>query len=727
VTEPLFALDVGTRKVCGLLVEPGENGHRVLHYAVREHPGRAMLDGQVHVIAPAARVLAQVKEELERKSGLALDQAHVAVAGRNLATSRATVKFRTGHGDPLQRQELAAMELQAVREARLSLDDPRASAGAYCVGYHVQATRLDNETLLSLEGHRGAEVELDVIATFLPKRALDALQAALRAAGLSPASLTLEPIAAVNLAVPEELRRLNLAFVDVGAGTSDIALTRAGRVDAFAMVPVAGDEATERLADAFVLDFMQAEALKRGLTGEEDVVVTDLFGSRRSISGIDALRELGPAQRHWATEVAAAIKDLGHGQAPQAVLLAGGGSLLPGCEHWLADALGLPPGRVGRRPAKLQQHFVSLPPDLESAWAVTPLGIAASALDKRGLPFAHFQVNGQWVQVLNLGQGFSAFDALLASGKDRVQFFGKPGLAVTYRINGAERVAKGDLGRSCRLFVNGSEAPLEAELKDGDSLTFMDAQPGPDGHLSLADALAMEGLDSGGCTFNGAAQPLPLEVSLDGQLVRDLGLPLPDRARIEARPQATLRRLLEDAGVDLGGLIQRDVAVTLDGEPRLLSQRNYRLRLNQAEASLDAPVLPGDDVVFELGNGFQERVRDLLALAQVPAMDLPKPDEGAWKVLLNGEWASLDLAEHVFMNGREVGVEEFLIDGADVRRERAEPCRSVGEALKRLGLAAWAQSPRLQLRLNGYDARLDSPLGDGDAVDLSLLQGSPHA
>ncbi|HXC64805.1 MAG TPA: cell division FtsA domain-containing protein, partial [bacterium] len=412
--DPLFALDVGTRKVCGLLVEPGPGGYRVLHYAVREHPGRAMLDGQVHVIAPAARVLAQVKEELERKGGRPLDQAHVAVAGRNLATSRATLKFRTGHGDPLQRQELAAMELQAVREARLSLDDPRASAGAYCVGYHVQATRLDNETLLSLEGHRGAEVELDVIATFLPKRALDALQAALRAAGLSPASLTLEPIAAVNLAVPEELRRLNLAFVDVGAGTSDIALTRAGRVESFAMVPVAGDEATERLADAFVLDFMQAEALKRGLTSEEDVVVTDLFGSRRGISGIDALRELGPAQRHWAAEVAAAIKDLGKGQAPQAVLLAGGGSLLPGCEHWLADALGLPPGRVGRRPAKLQQQFLSLPPDLESAWAVTPLGIAASALDKRGLPFAHFQVNGQWVQVLNLGQGFSAFDALLA-------------------------------------------------------------------------------------------------------------------------------------------------------------------------------------------------------------------------------------------------------------------------------------------------------------------------
>ena len=55
--EPLFALDVGTRKVCGLLVRAGTDGagHRVQHWSVREHPGRAMLDGQVHVIASAAR------------------------------------------------------------------------------------------------------------------------------------------------------------------------------------------------------------------------------------------------------------------------------------------------------------------------------------------------------------------------------------------------------------------------------------------------------------------------------------------------------------------------------------------------------------------------------------------------------------------------------------------------------------------------------------------------
>jgi cell division ATPase FtsA len=722
--ELLFALDVGTRKVCGLLVRAGAGGagHRVEHLSVREHPGRAMLDGQVHVIASAARVLKQVKDDLEAQSGLDLRHAHVAVAGRNLASSRVVMSFRTGHGEPLTRSEIAAMELQAVREARLSLDDPRAAAGAYCVGYHVQSLRLDGEPLLTLEGHRGAEAELGVIATFLPKRALDALQAALAEAGLSPASLTLEPIAAVNLAVPAELRRLNLGFVDVGAGTSDIALTKGGRVDSFAMVPVAGDEASERLADAYVLDFMQAEALKRALGRDEMVEVMDLFGAQRRIASSDALRELAPALRHWAGEVAAALRSLNGGQAPQAVLLAGGGSLLPGCEHWLADALGLAPGRVGRRPVALQDRFVSLPAELDHAWAVTPLGIAASALDKRGLPFAHFQVNGRWVQVLNLDKRFSAFDALLASGKERVQFIGRPGLGVTYTFNGAERVAKGAQGKACRLYVNGAEAPLEAEIADGASLTFVDALSGSDGRLTLAQALEREGLAPGRCRFNDAELELPLQLFVDGFESRDLSAAVPDRARLEARPRVTLRRLLQDNGVEVEGLIQREVAVTLDGEPRVLVQRNYRLRLGGHEAPLDAPVQDGDEVLFEPGAGFQERVRDLLALAPAPSGEAPA--EGAWKVRLNGEWAPLNTAERVMMNGREVGADEFLIDGADVRLARARPCRHVGEALLRLGLQAWVADPRLRVRLNGAEAGVDAALRDGDALDLSLEQGS---
>lgn len=718
---PLFALDVGTRKVCGLLVEEGPEGARVLHWSLREHPGRAMLDGQVHVIAQAARVIAEVKADLERASGERLEQAHVAVAGRSLAMSRATARFRTGHGEPLRRDEIVAYELQAVREAQVALNDPRTAAGAYCVGYNVLAARLDGEALSTLEGHRGSEAELEVLATFLPRRALDALQAALAEAGLSPASLTLEPIAAVQLAVPPELRRLNLAFVDIGAGTSDIALTRDGRVDAFAMVDVAGDELTERLCDAFLLDFKQGELLKRGLD-QPQAQVQDLFGVGRSILSEDAQRELSPALGHWAGQVAEAIKGLNNGQAPQGVLLAGGGSMAPGISLALAGALDLAPDRVGRRPVDLQTRFAGLPQGLKQAWAVTPLGIAGTALEKRGLPFAHFQVNGRWVQALNLNQRFSAFDALVASGKERVQFYGRPGLATTYSFNGQPRSARGTMGSQCRLFVNGAPAGLDAPLNSGDSLTFVDAVSGEDGRLTFAEALDREGMGSGSVRFNGDEIPLPVALSVDGKPVGDLSQALPDRARLNAAAELSVQGLMQAQGMDLEGLIGRDIVVTLDGEPRVLSQRNYRLQLNGQECGLDSPLLPGDEVSFEPGAGFQERIKDLLASAQPPLEQRQRPSVGASKLRLNGDWAPLDVAEKVSMNGREVQLDEFLIDGADVRVERAQPCRSVGEALERLGLAAWAHSGRVAVRLNGKDSSLDHPIQDGDALDLDFVE-----
>jgi cell division ATPase FtsA len=725
--EPLFALDVGTRKVCGLLLEPGPQGPVVAHAVVREHPGRAMLNGQVHNIDEASRVIALVRQELERLSGRTLEYAHVAVAGRSLAVSRQKGKYKTGTNEPLLRDQVLAMELQAVKEARLGLSDIRSVAGAYCVGYNLLSQKLDGVEMLKLEGHRGEVVELEVLATFLPRLALDALQAALRGAGLGAASLTLEPIAAVQLAVPPELRRLNLGFIDIGAGTSDIALTRDGRIEAYAMVDVAGDEVTERLSDAFLLDFNQAEKLKVESSAGGITQVQDLFGARREIAAADVAREIVPAVTWWAAQVAEAVVELNGGKIPQAVLLAGGGSQVAGMELALADALGLAPSRVGRRPTSLQSYFHDLPQELQAPWAVTPLGIAASAWEKRGLPFAQFKVNGQWVQALNLNQRFSAFDALVASGKELAQFYSRPGMATSYTFNGHLRTERGGMGSPCKLYVNGSEAALDSELKNGDGLSFHDALAGEDGHLSFAEALEREGMGQRGVKFNGEERPLPMQVMVDGVPVNDLNAPVPDRAKLSAKAVAMLEQLLVQEGVDLAALIARDIAVSVNGEPRVIAQRNYRLQLDGREAPLESPVLPGAEVVFEPGGGYQERVRDVIDAGRRSDTKAG----GAWRVRLNGEWAPLDKAERVLMNGREVSLDEFLIDGAAVEVERGQPCSTVGEALRRLGLEAWLDGGRLQLLLNGSSAEDSSPLADGDAIDLSLkaseLQHSKHA
>ena len=711
----LFALDVGTRKVAGLWVSKGENGVRVLAHAMREHPDRAMIDGQVHLIDKAARVVEQVKLDLEKLTGEKLTEAHVAVAGRALMTAEHTVKLKSNSRVPLTREQVLMMELQAVKEAKAALTDPRASAGSYCVGYNVRRLVLDGQSLQALEGHIGESVELSVLATFLPKVVLDSLNAVLRLAGLSLASLTLEPIAAVQIAVPSDLRRLNLAMVDIGAGTSDIALTRDGSVAAFSMAPLAGDEITERLAEAFLLDFGQAEALKKADPESIGHLVSDVFGNKRVLEPGLIWNEAMPAINAWAHEVATRILEMNLGRPPQAVLLVGGGSQAPNLDLALADALGIPAARVGRRPANLQREFEDLPLALQAAWATTPLGIALSAIERRGLPFAHFRVNEQRVQVLNLNQAFSAFDALVAAGKELSEFYARPGLALTYEFNGQPRVEKGSLGSAARLFVNGSQSPVDAHIKPGDALIFLPAVAGIDGQLRLSQALEREGVKGLHYRLNGEPREFPVEIGLDGREPQGDPL-LNDRARLSVSFEAALEKLLQAEGFDLSGLITRSIAVSVDGEPRVITQRNYRLAVNGVESSLEARVSESDQIEFDPAVSFQERIKDLIR------GPLPRP---RIKVKVNGEWVEVDgSAAKVIMNGREVSADEFLIDGAEISIKSEERQVGVIELLAQLPFdSARLRASHFELKVNGMAVPINAVLQEGDEVEVKFDSG----
>lgn len=104
---------------------------------------------------------------------------------------------------------------------------------------------------------------MDLIATFLPDDVVDGLYKAVELAGLHVANLTLEPIAAIQVAIPEKFRMLNMALVDVGAGTSDISITKEGTITAYGMIPVAGDSLTDILVQHCLVEFEVAEQIKR--------------------------------------------------------------------------------------------------------------------------------------------------------------------------------------------------------------------------------------------------------------------------------------------------------------------------------------------------------------------------------------------------------------------------------------------------------------------------------
>ncbi len=115
-------------------------------------------------------------------------------------------------------------------------------------------------------------------------------------------NMTLEPIAALNVAIPRDLRMLNLALVDVGAGTSDIAITKGGTVVAYAMVPTAGDEISEAIAQHFLVDFKTAEQVKLAVSsGQEEVRFLDIMDNEVVAGQSEVLNIVSRLSPRWRT------------------------------------------------------------------------------------------------------------------------------------------------------------------------------------------------------------------------------------------------------------------------------------------------------------------------------------------------------------------------------------------------------------------------------------------
>jgi len=253
----VLALDIGTRKVMGIVGSVSGGEFHVVDVETREHSSRPMLDGQVHSIEAVAQNVKAIKTALEKRLGRTFRTAGVAVAGRNLLTHKMRVEHETDTAEEITADMVRSLELEAI--AAIMADAGKGLTDFYCVGYSPVYYELDGDRLQDLVGHTARKIGVEVIATFLPRIVLDSLFAVLKRADLEPVNITLEPIAAINAIVPVEMRRLNIVLVDIGAGTSDLALSKDGVVCAYGMVPEAGDEITECICGQFVVDFKVGE------------------------------------------------------------------------------------------------------------------------------------------------------------------------------------------------------------------------------------------------------------------------------------------------------------------------------------------------------------------------------------------------------------------------------------------------------------------------------------
>jgi cell division protein FtsA len=501
----IFALDIGTRSIIGVVGVVENKRLHVLDIEKQDHGQRAMLDGQIENIEQVAEVARVVIDRLEKRTKIHLTRVCVAAAGRALKSESASFKLDLGNLQVIGEDTVNQLEAGAVSEAEHSLREQSGmqSEQYYMVGYTVSTYKIDGYPMSSIRDHSGRELEAEVVVTFLPREVVESLYAVVGKIGLEVASLTLEPIASLNAAIPSDIRLLNLVLVDIGAGTSDIAICRDGSVVGYTMATVAGDEITELLMRALLVEFSQAESLKMQMSEKGKIAYTDILGLPHETTAEELCDMVAPAVTSLAQEIAKRILEL-NDKTPSAVFLAGGGSKLIGLKDRVAEELKIEPARVAIAGNHFEKNAFSEDFNLNDPEYATPLGIAISA----GLGL----INDSYVILLN-GQPAKLFrsgvlimrDILMMNGYRYADLIGKTGANLSFMLNGERQFFRGALATPAVILLNGESAELTDVVHAGDSIQFTPARQGADAAKTIAD-IAGKDFD-GVATVNGAVAP----------------------------------------------------------------------------------------------------------------------------------------------------------------------------------------------------------------------------
>ncbi|MBQ6258374.1 MAG: cell division protein FtsA [Lachnospiraceae bacterium] len=677
----IFGLDIGTRNVVGTVgYMTGESRQRGFHVTAEvsmPHRTRAMLDGQIHDIQRVADTIVDVKNELEGMIKAPLTDVCIAAAGRVLRTVTTRVEMAFQEETIVTGEILNDLDLMGIDQAQRDVQEDNPRYQFYCVGYSVMKYYLNGEIFSHLEGHKAKRIEEVIIVTFLPSDVVDGLYSAVERAGLSVANLTLEPIAAINLAIPENYRMLNIALVDVGAGTSDICVTKDGAIAAYGMIPHAGDELTEPIVQQFLCDFDTAEQIKIDSVSGKSVTYTDIMMIDHTIPAEEVWKLTDPVMEKITDEIAEKIKDLNGGKTVAAAFIVGGGGKVHDFCKSLSKKLEIAEERVALRGEEVMKSVEFDQKDIKKdPLLVTPIGICLNYYEQTN-SFIMIKLNGERMKIYDNGH-VRIIDAAIQAGFTTDELFPRRAKEIRYKFDGEERMILGDAGDGAVIRMNGEPAALNSKLRQSADIVIEPSTAGEEAKKTLSE---LPGLSNASLEFkiNGQTIRCPKYFEVNG-VIEPGSYEIKEGDVIESRNYYTVSQIAEFM----------DVVISEDNE----------ILVNRVPASLDTLVYENFNVEWTIG-GYDrnedagsdetgdERVEDSETAA-------PKAEEKM----------KLSIPIHVTVNDTPItmtGSEEYIF--SDIwNYYEFNPNEGNGRTV--------------ETRVNGEKAGLAAPIHDGDKIEV---------
>ena len=704
----VFGLDIGTRSIVGTVGYLNGGKFHVLAQRSKEHETRAMLDGQIHDIGKVGETISQVKEQLEADLGRELTEVCIAAAGRVLRTVTTYVEHSFESDREITQEDVYSLCTMGVEKAYEEFQNSNTDTDMkfYCVGYTAMRYYMNGYQIGNLEGHKAKNIAVDLIATFLPDDVVDGLYKAVELAGLHVANLTLEPIAAMNVAIPEQYRLLNIALVDVGAGTSDICLTKDGSIVAYGMIPSAGDELTEIIAKEYLVDFASAEKIKLAAGKKKTITYKDIMGISHKLAPTDVQKLIDEQLTRLADDVADKICELNGDKAVSAVFVVGGGGKFPGFTDKIADRLQIARERVAVRGEEVLTSIDFVTNEVKKdALLVTPIGICINYYNQKN-NFIFVNVNNERVKLYD-NDKLTIVDAVMQVGFPNEKLFPRRGKELNFTVNGKMRLVRGQAGEGAVVQLNGRQTNLNARIEQNDIITVQESGVGEPAHMTI------EQLEEFQATIefivNGKRVPCPKFAYVNGELKSGF-YDIQDGDQIQMENFYTVAQLFEFMDYDITGY---DVYVNNE-----LADKDTKVYENFSVKTSAITEHAGYEEISEENDGYdtEEQTEDIADTAGNSQAD----DDTS----LSGENAgtqtgSADTAaqEVQGMSSQAVRNITILINGQPVRLTGKKDYILV-DLFQYYEFDLSKPKGNIVLKLNGQEGIYTAPLHDGDVVDL---------
>ncbi|MDQ6683068.1 MAG: rod shape-determining protein [Chloroflexota bacterium] len=346
----ITALDIGTEYAKALVVSVEHDGEDALLAGRVRGSGRHrqglthMQSGTVTDIDAVVRNCARALADAEAMAGRRAEAAVIGIAGELVKgiTSRITIRRdepRAPLSDPELERIVERVQDQALRDAeeRIRWESGIERLDVRLVHAAIVEMKIDGYPVTNPVGFTGAQLELAVFNAFAPMVHLGALQSVAAALGLELLGVIAEPYAVATCLDPGEVGDAGAVFIDVGGGTTDVALVRRGGVAGTKMLALGGRAFTKGVAERLALSFSDAEVLKVG-GGSGGTRPAGGAPHDGPVDWDELVAVLESDAAVWRRGVELMIGDLAGGELlPGRIYLCGGGAELPQIGAALAE------------------------------------------------------------------------------------------------------------------------------------------------------------------------------------------------------------------------------------------------------------------------------------------------------------------------------------------------------------------------------------------------------